>query len=128
MRYDIAVDGAQDMIERPPVDDLQDLYLKGFEVYGVLSACPCNTFSQSGTRWWKPRHDAPNRELVEQMETLVIELPERERRVFVMRCLCDASFEEIAAELGQANVATTRSLYSRLMTRLFARLADPPVA
>ena len=73
-----------------------------------------------------PSQVAMTGELVEQVETLLLELPERERRAFVMRSLCDASYEEIAAELGLANAATARSLYSRLMTRLLAQLSDPP--
>jgi RNA polymerase sigma-70 factor (ECF subfamily) len=73
-----------------------------------------------------PSQVAVGHELVEQVEALLIELPERDRRAFVMRRMCDASFEEVAAELGLANAATARSHYSRLMARLLARLPDPP--
>jgi RNA polymerase sigma-70 factor (ECF subfamily) len=73
-----------------------------------------------------PSQVAVGHELVEQVETLLVELPERERRAIVMRRLCAASYEEIAAELGLASAATARSLYSRLMARLLAQLPDSP--
>jgi len=72
-----------------------------------------------------PSQVAAAGELAEQVEGLLLELPERERRAFVMRRLCGTSFEEIAAELGLASAATARSFYSRLMARLVARLPDP---
>ena len=75
-----------------------------------------------------PSEVAVSLELVEQAETLLIELPERERRLFVMRRMCDASYESIAVELGLASAATARSLYSRLMARLLAQLSDRPGA
>lgn len=75
-----------------------------------------------------PSQVAEGRELVEQIETLLIELPARERHAFVMRRLCAASFEEIAAELELANAATARAFYSRMLTGLLARLPDPPGA
>jgi RNA polymerase sigma factor (sigma-70 family) len=71
-----------------------------------------------------PSQVAAAGELAEKVETLLIELPERERRAFVMRCLCAASFEEVAAELGLGSAATARSFYSRMMARLLAELPD----
>ena len=72
-----------------------------------------------------PSQVACDGELVEQVESLLIGLPERKRRVFVMRRLCDLSFEEIAAELGLGSAASARSLYSRIMANLSSRLPDP---
>ena len=72
-----------------------------------------------------PSQVASRNELASQVETLLLELPERERRAFVLRRLCGTSFEEIAAELGLASAATARSFYSRLMARLLAKLPDP---
>jgi hypothetical protein len=37
------------------------------EIYAILAAPPCTTFSNSGTRWRKSRHDAKSKETVEEM-------------------------------------------------------------
>ena len=47
-----------------------------------------------------------------------------ERRGFVMRRLCDLTFEEIAGELDLAGAASARALYSRVLTHLSERLPD----
>ena len=39
----------------------------GDDVYAILAACPCTTFSNSGTRWRKSRHDAKSKEAVAEM-------------------------------------------------------------
>jgi len=75
-----------------------------------------------------PSQVAQEHELVLQVESLLLALPERERRLFVLRRLCDLSFEEIGAELDLGSPATIRSLYSRMMTRLVAQLPDLPGA
>jgi RNA polymerase sigma-70 factor (ECF subfamily) len=71
-----------------------------------------------------PSKMAGARELIERIEDAVIALPERERRVFVMRRLCDLSFDEIAAELDLASAASARGVYSRVLTHLSVRLPD----
>jgi RNA polymerase sigma-70 factor (ECF subfamily) len=73
-----------------------------------------------------PSQVAERNELYEQLEALLIALPEHERRAFVMRRLCDASYDEVATELGLANAASARALYSRTMTRVLAQLPDSP--
>jgi len=57
-------------------DDILDehespnVYIAGIEasvggkVEGILAACPCNSFSGAGARWWASQHDKPNREMV----------------------------------------------------------------
>lgn len=72
-----------------------------------------------------PSQAACGNELVEQVESLLIGLPERKRRVFVMRRLCGLGFEEIAAELDLGSAASARSLYSRTMAGISSRLPDP---
>lgn len=67
LRYDIANSEFQDLLEFFPTGDFMELWARGLEVYGVLSACPCTTFASSGARWWKPRHDVPDNEMVEKM-------------------------------------------------------------
>ena len=71
-----------------------------------------------------PSQVAGARELIERIEDAVIDLPERERRVFVMRRLCHLTFEEIAGELDLAGAASARALYSRVLTHLSERLPD----
>lgn len=39
----------------------------GKEVYGIMAACPCTTYSNSGTRWRKTRHDAKDRDVIREM-------------------------------------------------------------
>jgi len=65
-------------------------------------------------------------ERIEQIESALIALPERERRVFVARVLCGLSFAEITRELGLGAESSARSLYTRVMARLSAYLPDPP--
>ena len=71
-----------------------------------------------------PSQVAAGHELADQVEELLLALPERDRRLFVLRRLCDLSFDEIAAEMDLGSPATIRSLYSRLMARLVAQLPD----
>ena len=71
-----------------------------------------------------PSKMAGARELIERLEDAVIDLPERERRAFVMRSLCHLSFEEIAAELDLAGAASARKLYSTVLMHLSVRLPD----
>jgi len=72
-----------------------------------------------------PSEEAMAEELVERIESMLIQLPEHHRRLFVMRRMCDRSFEEIAEELGFASAASARALYSRILTRLLAQLSAP---
>jgi RNA polymerase sigma-70 factor (ECF subfamily) len=65
-----------------------------------------------------PTEMARVHELEEQIEAVVIAMPDRERRMFAMRNLCELSFEEMAVELELASAASVRSLYSRMLARL----------
>jgi len=38
-----------------------------YDVYGVMAACPCTTFTVSGNRWRKDRHDAKSRHWIREM-------------------------------------------------------------
>ena len=73
-----------------------------------------------------PSAVAVGHELAARVEELLIGLPERDRRAFVMRALCNAPLEEIADELGMSSAAAARVFYSRLMARLVSLLPDPP--
>ncbi len=48
-------------------DRINEVREEGYEVYGVLSACPCTTFSGAGSRWWAERHDKENRAQLEKV-------------------------------------------------------------
>lgn len=39
----------------------------GMEIVGVLSACPCTTFTGTGARWWADLHDKKTPEAVEKV-------------------------------------------------------------
>ncbi|MCR9274404.1 MULTISPECIES: PLxRFG domain-containing protein [unclassified Mameliella] len=39
----------------------------GMEIVGVLSACPCTTFTGTGARWWADLHDKETPEAVEKV-------------------------------------------------------------
>jgi len=71
-----------------------------------------------------PSQVAGSRELAERIESVVIALPEHERRAFVLRRLCELSFEEIAGELGLGTVGSARKAYSRALVHLSTRLPD----
>jgi RNA polymerase sigma-70 factor (ECF subfamily) len=71
-----------------------------------------------------PSQVAGAHELLERVESALIALPERERRVFVMRRLCGLSNEEVAAELDLGGASSVRSLYSRTLARLSFHLPD----
>jgi RNA polymerase sigma-70 factor (ECF subfamily) len=71
-----------------------------------------------------PSQVAGTQELADRVESAVIALPDRERRVFVMRRLCGLSFEELSEELGLGGAASARKLYSRVLAHLSARLPD----
>lgn len=46
---------------------IEEVRKEGKEVYGVLSACPCTTFTGSGARWWAERHDVESPEALRQV-------------------------------------------------------------
>jgi RNA polymerase sigma-70 factor, ECF subfamily len=69
-----------------------------------------------------PSEMARAAELASILEQAVIALPERERRVYVMRKLCGLSNEEVAAELGLGGPSSASSLYSRTLAKLSAAL------
>ena len=67
LRYDTQDSGWQDLIEFFPTGDIAGLWARGIKVRGVLSACPCTTFAASGARWWKERHDTPDKEQIRKL-------------------------------------------------------------
>ena len=69
-----------------------------------------------------PSRIAQAAELERQVETALLGLDERQRRVIELRKLCDFSFEEIAKELGFSSPSSARSLFSRAMSELAERL------
>jgi RNA polymerase sigma-70 factor (ECF subfamily) len=71
-----------------------------------------------------PSQVAGAHELMERVESALIALPERDRRVFVLRRLCGLSNEEVAVELGLGGASSVRSLYSRTLARLVLRVPD----
>ena len=73
-----------------------------------------------------PSEAARSNELLERIESALIALPERERRVFVMRKLCGLPYEQIARELGLQAESSASSLYSRVLAQLSSRLSGPP--
>ena len=72
-----------------------------------------------------PSEVARVHERIEQIESALIALPDRERRVFVGCVLCGVSFAEITQELGLGAESSARSLYTRVKARLSAFLPDP---
>lgn len=64
-------------------------------------------------------------ELEERMEDALLELPDHQREVIVLRKLCGMSYTEIARELGGAKEGTARQLCRRALLTLRERLAIP---
>ncbi|MCP5014638.1 MAG: hypothetical protein GY938_05065 [Ketobacter sp.] len=56
-----------DIFENFPIGKIQEIEESGKTVAGLLSACPCTTFAGSGARWWKDRHDTPDRDMVTKL-------------------------------------------------------------
>jgi len=56
-----------EILSRMPTADIIALRSAGYEIYGVMSACPCTTFASSGARWWESLHDVESREAVEKV-------------------------------------------------------------
>ncbi len=69
-----------------------------------------------------PSRIAQAAELEQQVETVLLGLDERHRRVIELRKLCELSFEEIAKELEFSSASSARSLFSRAMSELAERL------
>jgi hypothetical protein len=73
--YDVRVIDIKNGVD---IQDFSSEYLEelfdsfgGKDVYGVIAACPCTTFSNSGTRWREARHDntdpVESRKIIEEM-------------------------------------------------------------
>jgi len=69
-----------------------------------------------------PSRIAQAAELERQVETALLALDERQRRVIELRKLCELTFEEIAKELEFSSASSARSLFSRAMSELAERL------
>ena len=79
---------------------IEEVRKEGKEVYGVLSACPCTTFTGSGARWWAERHD--------------VESPDALRQVFGDRALSSGAKSALEYNVMLADA-----------TREAVRLANP---
>lgn len=69
-----------------------------------------------------PSEIAMGAEIERKLEAAFRELSERHRQVIDLRRMCGMSFEEIAVELGLGGESSARSLFSRAMGELSARL------
>lgn len=69
-----------------------------------------------------PSEIAIGAELERKLEVAFSELGQRQRQVIDLRRMCGMSFEEIAVELGLGSESSARSLFSRAMGELSARL------
>ena len=88
---------------------LQEIREAGFEVYGVMSACPCTTFSGAGARWRKDLHD--------------LESPEALAKVFGERAL--SSGAKSALEYNQMLVQATKDFIKAANPTGFHVLENP---
>lgn len=50
-----------------PLNILQIVEEKGWDIVGILTAPPCTSFSASGARWWANQHDLYNPDKVEEL-------------------------------------------------------------
>lgn len=80
------------------------------------------TDSVLGVEGATPSQFAQADETEERVETALLALEERQRRVIELRRLCELSFEEIATELGLGGASSARSLYSRALAELAQRM------
>ncbi|MBV7408773.1 PLxRFG domain-containing protein [Maritimibacter sp. DP1N21-5] len=63
IQHDIKA-GANVLTDQWIYDQITEARQSGFEVVGVLSACPCTTFAGSGARWWEELHDVESPDAV----------------------------------------------------------------
>lgn len=64
-QYDIKL--GDDLLKYVPMAEIIELKESGKKVVGVIAQPPCTTFTVSGTRWWKERHDKHDRAMVNKM-------------------------------------------------------------
>lgn len=69
-----------------------------------------------------PSQWAEGQEREEWLESALLALPDRQRRVIELRRLCGLSFAEVAKELDLASESSARSLFSRAMAELSTHL------
>ena len=69
-----------------------------------------------------PADSAVESELATRIESALLELSERDRRIIELRRIAEMSFEEIAAELELGSEASARAQFARSLRRLDARL------
>jgi RNA polymerase sigma-70 factor (ECF subfamily) len=75
-----------------------------------------------GADYDSPSDHARARELAERLEDALLEMPDHERDIIVMRALCGMSYAELAVELGISRENTLRVAYSRALRKLEERL------
>jgi RNA polymerase sigma-70 factor (ECF subfamily) len=63
------------------------------------------------------------RELGEQLESVLLDMPKHSREVIILRYLCELTYEEIAAEMGLGQEATARKACSRALQKLKEKMA-----
>lgn len=98
LRFDVKT--GDDILRDPIENRIREHVQEGRTVYGVLSACPCTTFTVSGARWWAPLHD--------------VESPEALRKVF--------------GEWAAASGAKSARQYNAMLaerTKELVRIANP---
>jgi len=69
-----------------------------------------------------PSQIAASKEIRDQIEKAILTLSERHRRAFILRNMCDASYEAIAEELELGSASSARALFSRALAELSAQL------
>ncbi len=69
-----------------------------------------------------PSQEAVGNELTEEIERVLLELPEAYREVLLQRYFSQMSYGEIAESMGMANTGAVRALYSRALAQLRDRL------
>lgn len=65
--YEAGDEKYSDILSRFPMSDILEIRRAGYEIYGVLSACPCTTYAASGARWWKDLHDAKSADAIRKV-------------------------------------------------------------
>lgn len=80
------------------------------------------TSSIFGAETVTPSAHARGDELAERLEAAILELPDYQRELILLRAVCGMSFAEVAGELGISAEGTVRVAYSRALRKLERRL------
>lgn len=66
LRHDVKT-GGDVLTDTLLFDRIEEYRQAGMTIYGVMSACPCTTFTGAGARWWQDLHDKESPEAVEKV-------------------------------------------------------------